>query len=269
MLALSGTSALACEPKLELGVWSCPWSVGLGDGGASGADDNGNDVARPSPSDPVAIPWSTSFESGFCDYPRSAGFCYGDEEAEFSIVTAPVRTGKYAAAFRVRGDGGGQSRQARCVRQGVFPIEASYSAWYFIPEFATNRGVWNLLHFQGGSGPGPTNLPGLWDVSVASDGTGELRLFFLNFLPSPTPIAEGFPPIPIAKWFKIEVYFRRAADATGEFAVYQDDELVVQLTDLVTDDTTWGQWYVGNLADSLMPPDSTVYVDDVMIRARR
>jgi hypothetical protein len=33
----------------------------------------------------------------------------------------------------------------------------------------------------------------------------------------------------------------------------------------VTDPTDWGQWYVGNWADSLVPPASTVYVDDVTI----
>lgn len=268
IVAVSGVWALGCEPKLELGDWSCPWGADIGAAGATNGEDNGAAVERPSPTDPVVLPWSTSFETGFCDYPRAGGFCYGDPGAEFSIVTAPVRTGKYAAAFRVRGDFGNESRQTRCVRQGVFPTEAYYSAWYLIPEAANNRGVWNLFHFQGGDGPGPTNLPGLWDVSVESDGNGELRLFFLNYLPNPTPSTGTFPPIPIGKWFKIEVYFRRAADATGELRVYQDDQSVLRLTDLVTDDTNWGQWYVGNLADALMPPESTVYVDDVMIRAR-
>ena len=41
--------------------------------------------------------------------------------------------------------------------------------------------------------------------------------------------------------------------------------MAVHLTGLVTDDTDWGQWYVGNLADALVPPASTVYVDDVTI----
>lgn len=273
ILAVSGLSALGCEPKLELGVWSCPWSADIGAGGAT-SDDAMDDssIMRPNPAAPVELPWSTGFENGFCDYPRVGGFCYGDgEEAEFSIVTSPVRSGKHAAAFRVRAPGGtrSQDRDARCVRQGVFPRDAYYSAWYFIPEASANRGVWNLFHFQGGEGPGPMELDGLWDVSIARSAGGELRLFLLHYFPTPTTIDAGFPPIPIGKWFKIEVHFRRASDATGELAVYQDDERIVRLTDVVTDDTHWGQWYVGNLANSLMPPDSTVYVDDVMIRATR
>jgi hypothetical protein len=39
----------------------------------------------------------------------------------------------------------------------------------------------------------------------------------------------------------------------------------VHLTGLATDNTDWGQWYVGNYATSLVPPSSTLYVDDVTI----
>jgi hypothetical protein len=73
------------------------------------------------------------------------------------------------------------------------------------------------------------------------------------------------PPIPIGQWFHLEVYFKRASDATGEITLWQDSAMAVHLTGLVTDPTGWGQWYVGNLADHLVPPASTVYVDDVTI----
>jgi hypothetical protein len=68
-------------------------------------------------------------------------------------------------------------------------------------------------------------------------------------------------------------YWKRAKDKSGEVALYQGDERgdvrVVDFTNLVTDDTGTGQgqWYVGNLASALQPPKSTVYVDDVTIRA--
>ena len=65
------------------------------------------------------------------------------------------------------------------------------------------------------------------------------------------------------------MYLRRAADATGEVTVYQDGVVAYHLVDLVTDDTSWGQWYVGNLATGLAPADSTLYVDDVAIRTAR
>ena len=76
-------------------------------------------------------------------------------------------------------------------------------------------------------------------------------------------------PIPIGEWFHLELYLKRATDATGEIALYQDGELLIEATDLITDDSSFGQWYVGNYADGRTPADSTLYVDDVTIRSDR
>ena len=62
-------------------------------------------------------------------------------------------------------------------------------------------------------------------------------------------------------------YLKRAKDKTGEVALYQEGSQVVDFANLITDDTDWGQWLVGNYAGALAPPESTVYVDDVTIRA--
>ncbi len=61
------------------------------------------------------------------------------------------------------------------------------------------------------------------------------------------------------------MFLRRAADATGEFALRLDGEVVLDLTELTTDDSLWGQWFVGNFATALSPASSIVYVDDVSI----
>jgi hypothetical protein len=58
---------------------------------------------------------------------------------------------------------------------------------------------------------------------------------------------------------------RRAADGTGEFTLYRDGQVVLDLNALSTDDSLWGQWFVGNYATALSPGASTVYVDDVTI----
>ena len=47
------------------------------------------------------------------------------------------------------------------------------------------------------------------------------------------------------------------------------DPRVLELTGLVTDDSAWGQWYVGNIANALSPSESTVYVDDITIGTTR
>ena len=128
------SSLAACSPELTVGTWTCP---------------NPETTAMASETDPVAVPWSTSFEDQFCDYTQLAGFCYAEDNASYTTVTSPVHSGQFAAAFSVvAGDTNGH--QTRCVRQGLLPAAAYYGAWYFIPASATNTALWNLIHFQGG-----------------------------------------------------------------------------------------------------------------------
>jgi hypothetical protein len=237
---------------LVVGEYKCP--VGRLEGGSP-----------PSQTDPISVPWATGFENQLeCDYKEVAGSCYGFPPASFRVVASPVHSGQFAAEFTVlTGTDAGASPQGRCVRQGVFPAEAYYGAWYYVPEPATNTGNWNLFHFQGGDAD-TTSQHYLWDVSLVNGSTGELRLRLYDSLHK-KEVGDG-PPVPLARWFHIVFYLKRAKDTGGEVALYQDEARAVDLTNIVTDDTDWGQWYVGNLASALQPPQSTVYVDDVSIR---
>jgi hypothetical protein len=238
-------SLAACSRDLVAGDYAC------GDGG----------TPMPNLDEAIEVPWTTGFERGFCDYLHFSGFCYQPDT--FQIVSSPVHSGKHAGAFHIVSDDPSK-QQARCVRQGIFPKEVYFSAWYYIPVRASSTGNWNLFHYRGGVS---TPTDGLWDVSLADAANGDLNLF-LRKGPRTLGIGET-PPVPIEAWFQIEVYFRRAADATGELTVFQDGQQIVSLTGESTDMFEWGQWYVGNLADGLTPNESTVYVDDVSIRETR
>jgi hypothetical protein len=250
-LALAAMFCLgACKQPMVVGEYRCPMSSMAG----------GVPLTE---TEPISVPWATGFENQLdCDYKSAGGGCYGYPPASYRVVTSPVHTGQFAAEFTVlTGTDAGSSPQGRCLRWGGFPTEAYYGAWYYIPETATNTGLWNLFHFQGGD-----DLHGLWDVSLVNGSTGELNLIvYDDFDSSKRPTSTK--PVPIGKWFHIVFYWKRAKDTSGEVALYQDDERVVDLTNLVTDNTDWGQWYVGNLASALQPPKSTVYVDDITIRA--
>ena len=290
--AVLSTVAWACDPTVIIGALlsrdsggddgATPDDAGGGDGtvaeaGSDGAafdadasalrdcPDAGADVgAVLDPDASVGVPWTTSFEEGFCEYAAPLGFCYATGGGSFALVTSPVHSGQHAAAFSVQGTPDAGGSQARCVQQGAFPGAAYYGAWYYVPASAQNSGVWNLFHYQGGVA-GQT-LHGLWDVSLVNvDAGGPLHVTFFDFLTGSSPTSSAAPPIPIGQWFHLEVYFKRAADATGELSMWQDGVQAVHLTGLATDNTDWGQWYVGNYATSLVPPSSTLYVDDVTI----
>jgi len=286
LLLMVSCSLLGCEPKLVVGERTVTGSGGSGaagtpgasgtsgtlgtsgtDGGSNEAGDAGaqcsdNGAAIPAATDPIVIPWSTGFENEFCDYELTGGFCFGG--GTHRVVTSPVHSGSYAAEFTVASDQTDKN-QARCVRQGVLPVEAYYGAWYYVPVLASldnsTSSLWNLWHFQGGD----TSQDGLWDVTLINGADGNLQLLVYDFLNGTVRKPANPPAIPIGAWFHIQFYLKRAADATGEIRLYQDGKLLLEKTNLITDDSSWGQWYVGNIAKELTPAASTLYVDDVSI----
>jgi hypothetical protein len=153
------------------------------------------------------------------------------------------------------------------VRQGVLPPAAYYGAWYYVPAPAVNTGNWNLFHFQGANVPDGTFAHGLWDVSFATPPGASIHAYAYDFLRGTIADASAATPIPIGSWFHLEVYFRRATGGTGQFTIYQDGRIVADRSGVATDDSTWGQWFVGNLATALNPPLSTLYVDDVTVNS--
>jgi hypothetical protein len=257
-LTLAFAGLVACERKLNAGDVVCPVDAS----------------APPIPAwtDPIAVPWSTGFEHQYCDYTQAAGYCYNDAQGSFEIVTTPVHSGRYAAAFTVNADDP-TALQARCVRQGGLPKAAYYEAWYFVPDSAAAIGNWNLWFFEGGSDE--DSQEPLWNISLASGPNGAPALTAY----SPLDGGQRYPmrrtvPIPIGSWFRIKFFLERASDGTGRASLYQDDTLLFDMDEIVTDGvgaSAFGQWYVGNLASigGLMPPDSTIYVDDVSVSAPR
>ena len=242
----------------------------------------------PLPTDPVVLPWSTGFEEGFCDYTRFTGYCYGDRP--YVLVTEPHHSGRFAAEFTAidtEADAGAgptgpterPENQTRCVRQGVLPESAYYGAWYFIAEPLKKRnrdGLWNLFHFQGLDNP--DRGLALWDVTLVEgqqDGDWELVVYDpLGPLNNNTYRSADHRRVPIGSWFHIELFLKRAADATGEIRLYQasdgqDSVLLFEKTGLRSDLSKYTQWYVGDWAGDVTPDTSRLYVDDVSIRATR
>lgn len=219
---------------------------------------------------PVDEHWSTSFENGLCDHQRAGGRCYGDEVyTSREVVTWPAHSGRRAAAFTIKTDSADEEARershTRCFLEGRMPEDAVYGAWFYLPQAATDLVNWNLVHVLGGEQP--TGAHGMWDISLENTEDGGLSLYVADYVLGGPPKRASVPvPVPIGTWFHLEFRWRRADDETGIVALYQDGQLLWEETDRVTDASPFAQWYVGNLAISLTPATSTIYVDDVTIR---
>jgi hypothetical protein len=245
-----------------------------GVGGAAGAGGDGGEVcpaggALDEPNyGPLPAPWKTGFEAGLCNYEGEAGFCYADPDSSYRVVTSPVHSGTQAAAFDMNASSADRQRQTRCVRQGVFPTEAYYGAWYYVPSELTQSGAhdWNLFHFQGGMPM--TLLHNLWDVSMDDSAGNGLEAFIYDDVNNEHYGQVDPRPVPTDRWVHLEFYWKRATDATGEVALFQDGEEIIRRSGIPTDDSAFGEWYVGNYTPDLTEASATVtvYVDDVTVR---
>lgn len=252
---------LSCDGNLTVGSWKCT-SAPLFEPPDGSTIPAGRDTR-------VETGWHSSFEDGFCGYSDARGFCYSDANAKLEIVTAPARTGRRAASFTVDTTSP-DARQARCVREGRLPKDAIYGAWFFVPSGHESDGNWNLMHFQGESETNP--LEGLLDLSLETTDDG--RLIPTLPLYAGDPANNNQPPstleevsLPYDEWFSLDVRLLRDSEGAGIAAVYFNGKLAIERANVVTDrDSVWGQWYVGNLATELNPPQSTIYVDDVSVR---
>jgi hypothetical protein len=255
MVSLQG-----CESTTVIAAFSCPKSSN-----SSLIDAAGAAAGAGNADSTFTLPWSSGFENGWCDYRDGKGFFAESGTKIKEVVTSPVHSGTFAAKFTVdSGDDG----QMRAVRSGPMPVEAFYGVWYYVPALAKNTGLWNLIHFQGDNSS--VNQGHLWDISLVNNDSGDLRLEVFSYWITDGPNQSKNPPIPIGKWFHIEMFWKRATDETGEVIVYQDGKSVYEMTNIKTDNTSSTSsvvnWYVGNLATDLEPIESTVYVDDVSIK---
>ncbi|HTQ03070.1 MAG TPA: hypothetical protein VMI54_04410 [Polyangiaceae bacterium] len=259
LVVIAGCLA-ACEPDLVVGKWTCLTSVGA----AGPVDDAGK---KQPVTEPLAVPWSTGFEDAFCGYDDAKGWCYGDQGV-YTSVASPVHSGRRAAAFTVsRADGGGGVMQARCAREGTFPSDAYYGAWFYLPALPQSVGNWNLIHFQGENAD-ESGWQGLWDVTLVKTSSGGFGLTLVEDFNGPALAQQHPPDIAPGAWFEVVVHWVRSSNATGEITLYEDDQTLVDLKG-VTDPFTYDQWYVGNLVNATTEAELTVDVDDVFIAATR
>lgn len=305
ILLLSSLILWACDTRLVVGQWTglVGGSAGVpvggaagtggaepignaGEGGGAGGDfsepGGGGGVAGDAPVPacfgapatsgrvqqgvPLPAPWQTGFEQGFCEYQAPTGYCYEGSNAGYRLVSTPTHTGATAMAFELEMAGEEGTHQTRCVRQGTLPDAATYSAWYYVPSGVTAADNWNLFHFRGGMPNGV--LRHMWDVNIGVGDAGELALYVADTRTGRyrTHLQDTPVPLPTDRWFLLEFYLKRAADATGEVALFQDGQELLRVSGVSTDDNPFTQWYVGNYANSIQPPRSIVYVDDVSIR---
>jgi hypothetical protein len=249
------TLTVSCDKTLVVGACEPP---------KISDEDGGTDAGSVDVTVPIELPWSSGFENGFCDFNQPIGYCLQSGTASCKLVTSPVHSGTFAAAFTVNSDSNALGTQARCVRRGVLPKSACYGAWFYLPPARiASGGTWDLLFFRRGD---VTVADGLWDVWLVQDSNGDYGFVINDAIHSVAHVLDTQIAVPTDTWFQLEFCLDRAADTTGRVALRQNGQQVFGLPGLQTDVSPWAEWYVGSYSKAgLIPGPTTLYVDDVTI----
>jgi hypothetical protein len=222
----------------------------------------------------ASVLWSATFEPGdFSEWESDGqGGTFNSLNTSHIVSTEQAHSGMNAAKLTIdptnsivediylfRGISGAPAAQS----------EAYYGAWFYIPKPYLESFYWNIFHFLDGGTVDRQSLVEIWDVDLRSNDTGALVPYVYDFLArrqrdEPTPI-----PVPVGKWFHLEVLLRLASDATGRFAIWQDGVLVIDVPDVVTSNSPWLQWSVGSTSTDITPAPADLYIDDVTMSLAR
>ena len=244
LIGFAAFVAAGCDRQVHLG--------GIGDGGAS-------------------LLWTATFEPGISRnrLADGNGGTYLENASVAASVTLDVaHRGQYAGRATVTPSMGMASLNY-LYRVQPSPREAYYSAWFYIPSSFTVQSWLSLIHFRCSQTGDGNNLMGVWDLNVYPRADGSLVAHLYDYL-TQTNHEQAIPtPVPVDSWVHFEVFFRKASDATGRIALWQDGTLIVDAANVVTTQTDWVQWDAGGASNDVQPPLALVYVDDAAISLTR
>ena len=219
----------------------------------------------------ASILWASTFEVG--DLSEWSGDGHGgafvDNAAVPPSATLTVaHHGRYAGMATVTPVPGTASINYLFRDQPSVPA-AYYSAWFYIPSSFTVKSWLSLIHFNGSDSGDGKNLSAIWDLNLYPRADGSLVAHLYDFV-TQTNLEQAFPaPVAVATWVHFEVFLRKAADATGEVAVWQDGVSILDRRNVMTSATDWVQWDTGVSSDDVAPPTAVVYIDDAAISLSR
>jgi hypothetical protein len=165
--------------------------------------------------------WSDGFEdggliSGLSAAPGTGGIYLSDAgESGVALSMEQHHSGHFSVKMSSETPGG-----AGIYKTGTFPVEAYYSAWYYVPKFYVTTLPWSILRFA--VSPDPIHGPLEVDLWSLPDGTLTLELYdtgrsyLLSPLPAPVPI------VPIGRWFQLEALYLNSTDSSGHFTLWFD-----------------------------------------------
>ena len=183
------------------------------------------------------------------------------------ISTERVRHGAYAAKLTIDAPDGATHGSAVLSRSGTLPVEAFYSAWYYLPRTVSVGNYWVIFKFRQQD---QTTMDEFYDLDLINLQTGEMSLqLYDHRRQAAVDLDMPDPVVPVGQWFQIEAFYRNAQDATGRVTFWLDGRPIVDIANQAMAPTPWVEWNASSIGENLNPGTAVLYVDDCAVSRSR
>jgi hypothetical protein len=216
--------------------------------------------------------WTALFEDGtFSEFMSvDGGSANANPSAADTIVVsnAYAHHGHYAAVLTIDAGPDGVQQNAGLVRRGGLPVEAYYSAWYYLPQTITVGTFWILFKFRLRTTANVENE--FYDLELVNAADGSLTFSLYDHQSGMNvPLVSPAPVVPVSVWFQIEAFYRNAQDNSGRLTIWFNGQQIVDVSGQPMAPTPWVEWDVDNVGENLTPSTAVVVVDDCAISLSR
>jgi hypothetical protein len=217
--------------------------------------------------------WVSEFEDGtFSEWTSVPGGKASADPAPnaIEVSTERVHRGRYAAKLTITSSASSTQENTGLVRAGGLPVEAYYSAWYYLPRTVDVNIFWVIFKLRRRAVlDDPTSSDELYDLDLETLPTGELTLrLYDHRVGGFVPLDVGDAIVPVARWFQVEAYYRNAQDSTGHITYWLDGNPIVDISKPMAA-TPWVEWDACNVGENLSPAPVTLFIDDLAVSRSR
>jgi len=258
LLRIAGAGALATATALALVCGGC------------GPDlDIGSDVL-----------WSARFESGSFDewtavpgrgaqaFPMNAA---SGMTNKIEVSSERAHHGSYAAQLTIDASTAGMQQNALLSRAGDLPVEAYYSAWYYLPRSVTVGTFWVIFKFRQRTVASDDSTAGeLFDLDLRAIPSGEMTVLLYDHRQGRNvPLDVADPVVQVSAWFHVEAFYRNTQDSTGRLTYWLNGRLIKDITGQAMAPTSWIEWNACSIGETLTPSPTVLFIDDCAVSRSR
>lgn len=155
-----------------------------------------------------------------------------------------------------------------------------YSAWFYLPQHVQVGSSFNIWQYKG-KPDGSSESKLYWKIDIRNRPDGQMVAWLIwkgDAIEGPLE-SDGMGPvfytqtevvIPVGEWVNFEVYLDQSGDFDGHITVWQDGELLYDVSDVRTKHPGGSQnWSVNNYGASLNPSTVVMFIDDAEISSSR